>query len=155
MKINLTKAQYKDLLALVMLGSNIKESVVELRGENWQKVRDIEKFLLSHAYDFGADDIVEKYRGEIEPTNDFCLEIEDMEEEHREDEFWFTLSNRLGQRDFDESLTDEERKKIDADNGWLPNTVDAFYEKYEDEFDKHGVDRLRVDEKSPYYDVKK
>lgn len=151
MKINLTKAQYRDILALVMLGTHIKESIMELRDEDWKKARDIEKFLLSHASDFGADDIVEKYRGEIVPTNDFCLEIEDMEEEHDDDAFWFTLSNRLGQRDFYESLTAEEKKKIAAGDGWLPDSVLAFYEKYEDEFDAHDIDHLRIVEKSSYY----
>ncbi len=74
-------------------------------------------------------------------------ETEDAIVEYNDDQFWLDLSDRLGQRDFCENASEEVLETIESNGGLLPDGVRAYYEKYDKEFDKHGLDRLRVEGK--------
>ncbi len=41
-------------------------------------------------------------------------------------------------------MSEKERKDIERNNGWLPERIHELYTKYEEEFEKHGIDRIEI-----------
>ncbi len=142
MKINLTKKQYRDLLLTVLVGTYIRGGVDEQEGKDFRKVEEIERYLLSFAKDFDSEDLVEKFKGILIPSDTLSGEQERYIDEYEEEYFWHGLTTRLGQRDFEVNATDEERKKVEENDGWLWNVIDKYYKRYDDEFEKRGLERL-------------
>ena len=144
MKIDLTKEQYKLLLKLVMLGTNVEATVLESRGEPYEKVYDLEDYLLARVDKFELDAMAEEENGEIFPSKKLEKDVDRTMREYDDDTFWFKLETELGQRDFYETLDFKEMRAIKEGETELPETVSEFYEKYADEFDRHRIDRLRI-----------
>jgi len=143
MKINITKKQYRDLLLAVLIGTYIRGGVDDQEGKDFTKSEEIEKYLLTLAKDFDAEDMVEEFHGSLLPSDTLQEEYhEHYIEEYEEEHFWHELTTRLGQRDFEANATDEEKKKVEENNGWLGDVIEPYYKKYEDEFEKHGIERL-------------
>ncbi|MFA5838942.1 MAG: hypothetical protein WC849_03325 [Candidatus Paceibacterota bacterium] len=146
MKIELTKEQYKELLLLVLLGSWVRGGVADIRGEYSKEMDELEEHLLCEAKNFGLADSVEQFEGHIVPSDRLSKEYEEIIEEYNDDEFWGGLSRRLGQRDFERTVTKEEKQYMKDNNGWFPERIHEIYEKYEKEFEKYGIDRLEIKE---------
>ena len=144
MKIDLTKEQYKALIKLVMLGTNVETSVLEARGEPYEKVYDLEDYLLARVDKFELDALAEKENGEIFPSKKLEKDVDRTMREYDDDTFWYKLETELGQRDFYETLSFKDMRAIKEGENEMPDTVSEFYEKYADEFDRHRVDRLRI-----------
>ena len=142
-KIELTPQQFRDLLLLVGLGTFMKESVDELLDKDLTKTNQTLKSLYRLAYEHGLNNLVEKFENHIVPTTPLAKEEAFIIDTFIEDHFWDALVTHLGKRDFYRSLTDQE--KIDLmQNQWLPDKVYEFYQKWEEEFDKHGLERLGI-----------
>ena len=45
-----------------------------------------------------------------------------------------------------EAKTKEDREIVAKNDWWLSGVIDKYYEKYEDEFETRGVERLKIDE---------
>ena len=144
MKIELSKAQYKELLKLAMLGTEVKMTALEALGESSEGADALEKYLLEHVEDFELDELVRKTGKETLPSEKLLHEIDHILHDYDDDTFWFSLETELGQRDFYESLSFKEHRALKEGDGALPDAVNEFYEKYADEFERHGADRLRV-----------
>ena len=144
MKLDLTKAQYKELLKLVMLGTEVKMTALEAMGEPHEGVDALETYLLEHVEDFELDELVRKTGDETLPSEKLVHEIDHLMYHYDDDSFWFALETELGQRDFYESLSFNERRALKESNEPLPEEVVEFYEKYADEFERHGTERLRL-----------
>lgn len=143
MKINLTKKQYRDLLLSVVIGTYIRGAVDEQEGKDFSKVEEVEKYLFSLAKEFDSEDLVEEFHDRLIPSQTMIEEYHDHYiEEYDEDHFWHELTTRLGQRDFETHATDEERKKVEENDGWLFDVIDKYYQRYDDEFEKRGIERL-------------
>lgn len=147
MKLELTKEQYRDLLISVVIGTYIRGAVDEQNGKDFRKVEEIEKYLLSVAKDFDSEDLTQNFEGHLMISDNLIEEYhENYIEEYEEDFFWHELTTRLGQRDFAENATKEEKELVKKNNGWLGEVIDKYYEKYEDEFENRGVERLRIED---------
>lgn len=145
MKINLTKKQYRDLLLATCIGVYIRGGVDEREGKDFSKAEEIERHLLSFAKDFDSEDLVEEFHETLLPSPKLIAEYHDHYiDEHDEDNFWHELTTRLGQRDFALFGTEEEQERVRARDGWLTGVIDRYYEKYEEEFEEYGTDRLQV-----------
>ena len=144
MKIEFTKDQYKALIRLVMLGTNVETAVLESRGEPYEKVYDLEDYLLARVEKFELDALAEKEGDEIFPAKKLEDEIDRLMREYDDDTFWYKLETELGQRDFYETLSFKDMRSIKEGETEMPESVIEFYEKYADEFDRHRVDRLRI-----------
>ena len=146
MRIQFSDKQFKELLFLVMIGSYVRDGVLDSRGEYDNEKHDIlEKYLLERAKDEGHDHLVEDFKDSLIPSDELCRKEEELIAEYNDEEFWFELGNRLGRRDFEKSMTDEEREKVEKE-GWFPERVNEFYKKYSDEFEKRGIERLEIKE---------
>jgi hypothetical protein len=164
--ISLDADQYRELLVVLDMGLLIRETVFAMReidarkGEGSHDLADVkaslaslvslERAILEPALGTDADDLVQEAGKRLLPADDVMDETEEIIDEYVEDQFWLELSDRLGQRDFLENVSEED---LDADTsdgegrGLLPEGVRAYYAKYDKEFDKHGLDRLRVEGK--------
>ena len=111
-------------------------------GEDW-KIEDQYLPFLKLARNLGYSNLIEIFNGSLIPSNRLCKKEEEIISKYTDDEFWNDLEVRLGQRDFTESLTKEEIENIKK-NFWLPDRVHKYYRKYEKEFGKYGIQRLRI-----------
>lgn len=144
MKIELSKTQYKELLKLAMIGTEVKTTALEAMGESIEGVDGLLRYLCSNVEHFELDELVRTVGGEKIPSEKLLHEIDHILHDYDDDTFWFSLETELGQRDFYESLSFKEHRALKEGNDPLPDEVHDFYEKYADEFERHGADRLRV-----------
>ena len=144
MKIEFTKEQYRALVKLVMLGTNVEATMLESRGESYDKVYDLEDYLLARVEKFELDAMAETEDGQIFPSRKLEKDVDRTMREYDDDTFWYKLETELGQRDFYETLSFKDMRAIKEGEVEMPESVTEFYEKYADEFDRHRVDRLRI-----------
>ena len=145
--IDFAKEQYKELLLLVLLGSWVRGGVADLKGEYSPAMDELEDYLLGKAKDFDLEHLAENFKGHMVPKDTFAKEYEKIIEEYNDDQFWYELITLLGKRDFYEQATKEELEEIEKSDGWLSRRVDQYYQKYQSEFEKHGIERLRIQSK--------
>jgi hypothetical protein len=138
-----TKKQFRELLLILLAGTWVRSAVMESRGEDFKKVEEWNDYFALMAKQLGYDDLVDIFKGIITPSNDICLENEEEMEEFMDEIFWEELEVRLGKRDFYESVSKKDLSEMDK-NPWLPDRIDSFYRKYEKEFTKFGIGRLRI-----------
>lgn len=143
MKTQFTKEQFKELLLIVMLGVWVRSFVAESREENIEEIEKWEEYFAGVAKQLGYTELYEVFHGKLMPSNDLCLEAEDMMEEYNSETFWEELENRLGRRDFYETMTEKEKAEL-KNAKWLPDRVQVCYKYYSKEFEKNGINRLRI-----------
>ena len=146
MKINLTKKQYRDLMEVVLLGNWIRGGLYDQGLYDNKNYDEIENYLIGFAKEFQCNDLVEKFHDEEIISDNFGKKIESLMESYDDFNFWDNLERRLGQRDFYESMTEKDRKEMKNDN-WLPERIHEIYKMYEKEFEKHGIEQLRIKKK--------
>lgn len=145
-QVEITKDQLKEMILSAMFYSWICGGLADGKGEDFSQYEKIEKFLLKIAHENGLSDLAEEFHDTLVPSDELLELMEDTMEEHDEDVFWYELNTALGKRDFYRTITEEEKKQMEKEK-WLPERVHTLYEKYEDEFEKHGIDRLEIKEK--------
>ncbi|HBG81298.1 TPA: hypothetical protein DDW69_00475 [candidate division CPR2 bacterium] len=143
MEIKLTKKQYRDLLEVVLLGNWIRGSLFDqglYKGKDYDQIED---YLITKADYFESGDLVEDFEGHPLPSEELSNRIEETMESYDDFVFWEFLERELGKRDFYETITDKEKKELARDS-WFPERIHEIYAKYREEFEEHGVDRLRI-----------
>ena len=151
MKINLTKAQYKDLIHM----SNLAGSIMGLLSDSLpdqeytrksQKMAALEEYLLQFANDFDCGELTEEEGGKIVLHQDFFGKFTlPIIEDFSEGEILQTLSNKLAWRDFKREHSAEEMEEMSKGNSNYFGVEIAPYEKkYWDEFEENGYERLEI-----------
>jgi len=155
MKIDFTKKQFETLLKMVYMGNWVVNGVRSGTKDdpNIKEYEDLEKYVYSFAKDFGLEKYVDDEDKEIEgikiqgtyPSRKLEeSEVREYINYYDEDIFWEELANRLAMRDFHRDYSMEEiknmdfRERIENDHPYL--------EKYWNEIDSFGLDRLEIDE---------
>ncbi|MGB8816016.1 MAG: hypothetical protein WCC74_02155 [Minisyncoccia bacterium] len=146
MKIEVSKEQLKEMILSAMFYSWVRGGLADQKGEDFNQYEKLENFLLKIADENGFSDLAEKFHNTLVPTDELSELLENTMEEHDEDVFWHELTTALGKRDFYRTVTKEEKKEMEEKN-WLPDRIHTIYKKYEEEFEKHGIDRLDIKEK--------
>lgn len=148
MKINITKAQYMELVTSVALANGI----FGILGDMWECETDykkrakendqLEEYLLSFADEFGCGEMLH----ETHLDDDFHAEhIMSIMDDYEEFAVHDNLANKLGWRDFERAHTPEEIAKIKEEHGdYLGVPLYEYEKKYSDEFNEHGFDRLEI-----------
>jgi len=145
MQIELSKEQFREMLIGAMLYSWIYGGLADRRGEDFSKFEKLEDYLLKVAEEKELKDLYENFKGSLLPANKICRDQEETMSEYDDDQFWNDLVTRLGKRDFWSSLSEKEKRGIKKKD-WLPEKVHEFYDKYWQEVEEHGVDRLEIKE---------
>jgi len=148
MEIKLTKEQYENLLKLVYLGNwmiNAIRSGAE-GDERIKKYDEIEQYIFSFTKKAGLEKYIEfdeKYN-EFFPSREFeeDLEMEQYRQDYDNEVFWQELANRLGSRDFIKEYGKEAIRKMDQKERFLKEQ--EFIIKYEEEFEKNGIQNLEI-----------
>lgn len=142
---DLSEAEFKEILLTFMVGVFVRAGVAETEGEDWQKIENQLDFFLDLAEELGFTDLMEYFEKHRIPSEDLNKEEERIMGLFVEDEFWEEVKVRLGQRDFFESLSKEEKERLFKEKPfWLPDKINEFYDKYIKEFEKYGIERLKI-----------
>lgn len=154
MNLNLTKEQFEELLQLVHLGGYVRNAVKE-QEDGYDSKRDeaLENLLYKIALEQNIPGIERTGDGYIGPTNSLEERWHAIIEAYDDDQFWFELECLLGKRDLERTMTKAERDETEQ-VGWLPERVHELYEKYSDEFEKFGIERLEINPTEPISDIR-
>ncbi|MBU4536599.1 hypothetical protein KJ603_01000 [Patescibacteria group bacterium] len=144
MKIEFTKEQYEELMFLVSLGSWVKGGVVDIVGEDNSKVDDLENYLAEQAKENDLSYLIEDFEGRVILNETISKKVEELMEIYDEDVFWSELETCLGKRDFYRTITDKDKKEMEENQDWLPERIHEIYGKYQEEFEKNGIERLEI-----------
>lgn len=148
MKINLSKKQYEILIRVLDAGSSVYGILGDNVSEKYKKQSDeieaLEEYLLGFAKEFGREDMTQNFRDKLIMSDDLAEELQEAVDEYDNETFWHELEVRLGKRDFERTMTETEKKEIEANNGWLPERIHGIYEGWGNEFEKYGIERLGV-----------
>ena len=145
MKINFTKKQFEVLLKLVYMGNWVANAHRTDREDDKriEKYEEMQKYLLSFAKEFGLEKYVDIDNEEMYPS----IELEEDEtneliDEYDDETFWEELTYRFTRRDFVREYGEEEISKMDTMERIKKDH--PFLEKYQDEVDNYGIDRLEI-----------
>lgn len=149
MKIDLTKEQYVNLFKMAHIANSVLGILGDVLPETEYKkksdeMENLEDYFISYARDFGCNDLVEDFHGKTLMKDEIYEKIQAILDEYDDYIFWNELEVRMGKRDFERTITDDDKKYIKENKGWLPERINELYEKYRDEFEKYGIDRLEV-----------
>lgn len=145
MKIEFNKEQFESLMNLVYLGNWIANA--NRTDDRIEKYENIESYIFSFAKDFGLEKYIDDEDakdGKFFPTRFFEEEtdVDELRDEYDDETFWFELSDRLGERDFFEKYSKEDREKMTRDERFLK--MQECIIKWEDELEDNGIDRLEI-----------
>jgi len=150
MEIKFTKEQYENLMKLCYLGNWMANAihVGNVEDPKIKKFDDIEQYIYSFAKEFGFGDLVEydkKYK-EYFPTREFDEdpELEEIRNNYEGEAFWDELHYQLSERDFLKFYDMDEITKMDIYE--RIKKEEPFREKWDKELEKHGIERLDVNE---------
>jgi len=153
MKINLSKQQYEDLLKAVSMSNTIYELLSDAVesdeidfDENAERTRELQSYLLEFAEEFGVEEIVEEFDGELLLNEEYeNEEIEPIMDAFEEYILHDALPNTLAWRDFNRDYTAEEQDKMEEENGnFFGVELFPYEERYRNEFEKYGFNRLFI-----------
>jgi len=143
-EIKFTKTQYENLIKLVYLGNWMINAI--RTDDRIKKYEDIEQYIYSFAKEVGLDKYIE-FDNELNkffPTKEFedDTDVDKYREEYDNETFWDELIDRLARRDFIKEYGDNVIRKMT-----LKEQIEKehpFIEKYEEEFERYGVERLEI-----------
>ena len=142
MKINLTKKQYEALAKIVYLGNWMANA--QRTGSpddpHMREYEEITDYIFSLAPEFGFSENFEhdlEYDEHLDVT-----EVGRLHEEYDEENLWEELIERLGKRDFFNTYSQEEIKKMSEDERFTKRMECDMV--WEEEFESHGVERLHI-----------
>jgi hypothetical protein len=144
MDISFTKEQYENLVKLIYLGEWMINGI--RTDDRIKKFEDLEQYIYSFYKDFGLEKYVEydEKSKKFFPTNELEMEsdVEGYRLDYEDEVFWDELIDRLARRDFIRQYGEKVIKKME----WKERMEkeDPFIERYDDEFQKHGIERLEI-----------
>lgn len=147
-----TKRQFISLLKAIYLGNWVANAYRDGSPESphIQEYENIEDYVFSLAPQFGLGKYMEHKTSDgnkYYPTNYFeeTTDVHKLHEEYDEDTLWDELAEFLGERDFFDTYTPDEVKKMSGEE--FRNRLDELVEAYNNEFVTFGIKRLRIKKK--------
>ena len=149
MKINITKNQYKLLIEMLFAGNWLINGhrLPDKRLDNYEQ---LEQYFLSFYKEVHMDDYIEydNKHNCYYHTRKFEDEFFSKKyvEDYDEDTFWEELISRLAMRDMVRDYGLEQINKMD-DSARMEKRFE-YEEKYNREFEEHGLEKLIIHEKN-------
>ncbi len=142
MKIELTKEQLERLVKLVYLGNWLANS---WRNEDViEEYDEVESLVLNEANKHGfseyseLDDVEKKYV----PSHELEEKMTELVDFYNDNTFWDQLIFRMADRDYVRKYGDDALDELETERGM--EREKPLLEKYEKEFNEHGLDRIEV-----------
>jgi len=146
MKLDITKQEYVTLLEIFEIADWILHAHRTDLPADRKKHRDLRKKILRMASDFGCERLVEHVGGRegYSPTKQFeeTSPWMDFVREHLDDSFWEDAIDRLARRDLIREIGEDAYLAMDGFERL--ERIMRCEEKYAEEFEKHGVDRMDI-----------
>lgn len=147
-EIKLSKAKYEDLVKLVYLGNWMINAIrIDDKIEKYDR---IEQYVYSFTKDASLENLIE-FDSELNkffPTKEFeeDSDAERFRSEYDNEIFWEELIDSLARRDFINEYGEGAIRKMT----WQERLEKEhpFIEKYEKEFEKHGIENLEIKKRS-------
>ena len=153
MNLPITTAQYKNLIRMSSLASSVlgivKDSLKDDEYAAQSKAMDeLNEYILMFANEFGCSQMVDKEDGKnVLKDNIFEDSTMSVIGGFSECEIHNTLANKLAWRDFKKEHSAKEIGEMAKINGvYFGVALHRYEEKYWNEFESHGYDRLEVRE---------
>ena len=153
MQIDFSKEEYHTLLGILEIANWVLSAHRTDEPEDRKEYRDLEQKIFDYAEAFGFGDLItyDKEYDRYFPTrkHDDNSSVRPFIDEYEDETFWEELVERFADRDMLReigemkllSMNQEERFKAHLD----------FEEKYQEEFEEHGIERLEIKGKSLDY----
>ncbi len=147
MNISLTKQELVMLLRMANIGDWVMFSRVEGDEDEAPFVKGHQKVmqkLFAAAHKTKMDNLVfyDSTDKKYYETGNFETDYLEFIEQYEETSFWEELANRLASRDLAEQLGDDACEAMDAAERFIQ--VEELEDRYNDEFDEHGLLRLHL-----------
>ncbi len=148
MKIELTKKQYWDLMRGMYMADWMANAICDEGMKEDDGIKEARDYIFSFAKEMGYEDFAE-YDGELGKYF-ATLDMDDepatraLIERYDDHVFWEEIAERLGERDFFRKYTHEEIQTMTDKERFMKRMECQII--WEEEFEKHGVERLEVDE---------
>jgi hypothetical protein len=142
MKIELANEQLASLAKLVFLGNWLANS---WRNEDViEEYDEVESLVLAAAAKNGLEDYVEFDEEEKKafPSRELEEKMTEVVDFYNDNTFWDQLIYRLADRDYVRKYGEESFEQLATDKGMEKER--PLVEKYEKEFNEHGLDRLEL-----------
>ncbi len=142
MNIELTREQLETLTKLVYLGNWLANS---WRTEDAKEEFDeIESLVLAEAAKNGLEDYVEFDEDDRKafPSAELEEKMAEMIDFYNDNTFWDQIIFRMADRDYARKYGDEALDDLTTEKGM--EREKPFLEKYEKEFNEHGLDRIEI-----------
>jgi hypothetical protein len=146
MTLNLTPEEYRTLLKVVFLGNWMANAY---REEPLADYDNIEQVLLSRASGFKADDLVDfdHKKKTWAHTREFEDEMGEQIDEYNIEALYDELGYWLARRDLLNEIGEAAARGMTA--AALSSAQQAYLEKYDEEFDDNGIERIGIIEGLP------
>jgi hypothetical protein len=146
MTLNLTPEEYRALMKVVFLGNWMANAY---REEALAEFDNIEQVLLSQASAFKADDIVDfdKKKKAWIHTRAFEDDMGERIDEYNIEALYDELGYWLARRDLINEIGEPEANRMTPAE--LSNAAQSYLEKYDEEFDDNGIERIGIIEGFP------
>jgi len=147
--MNLTQTEYKLLLDAMFLADRILAAHYGDEYSEDDPYQMLFQKLYSHAGEMGCGELVETVKDEnrYAPSRKFEEESGawDLIGEYDDTMFWEELIARLAERDVYASIAEDEAGKMSEEDLW--QRAAPYDRKYAREVERHGIERLIVNEK--------
>jgi hypothetical protein len=146
MTLNLTPEEYRALMKVVFLGNWMANAY---REEPLAEFDNIEQVLLSQASAFKADEVVDfdKKKKAWVHTRAFEDDMGEKIDEYNIEALYDELGYWLARRDLINEIGEDDASKMTPAE--LSNAAQAHLEKYDEEFDDNGIERIGIIEGLP------
>lgn len=148
MFIELSKEEYRDMLKCVIVANNVYGILGDAVSDEYKRqstaVELLQKKILAYAAQFESQDLAETFHGELILSDDFSERMDEVLSDYDIETFWHELELRLGKRDFERTMTPQEKEEIEKNGGWLLARIQSCYDRWADEFETHGTERLEI-----------
>lgn len=154
MQLHLTLARMRELLDLVHIGGHVRalanESLKQGIGESEHSLEDE---LVAQALLHGVEEVVLDTEGKAVHSETVLHTLHSLLAEYDDERFWDVLEERLSVRDFERTKTEADQETIDTTHR-MPPRIATIFQRYTDEFEMYGIDRLEINSDAPVSDVR-
>ena len=142
MKIELTKEQLTSLVKLVYLGNRMAN---DWRTDDiLEEFDEVESLVLDAVQKHGLGDYVDfdEDSGKAIPSGELEEKMAEIADFYNENSFWDQLIYRMADRDYVRKYGEDSLEELFTEQGMERER--PLVERYEKEFNEHGLDRLEV-----------
>ena len=148
MQIELSEAEYRTLLGVLKIADWVLFAHRSDQPSDRKEYHDFEQKIFGYAEAFGFGNLIEYVEKHQEyfptPEHEENSPVQPFIDEFENHTFWNELVDRLATRDVLRELGEEKVQAMDPRERFM--THQDYEQKYDEEFEEHGIERLAIEE---------